>query len=295
MCNDALISIIIVGYNSAEYLFACLNSIYSQSYKNFEVIFVDNGSNDNTCLILKSYPVKIINNSCNKGFSYANNQAIKIAKGRYILTLNSDVVLDKNFLSELEKAVKLNNAGLFGTKILSADGKAIDSTGLILSSFYRFFDRGSREIDKGQYDNKTDIFGPCAAAALYKREMLENIKNNEEYFDEDFFFLAEDFDLAWRSRKKKWKTVFVPSAICYHVRNGSRFDNKFRQYLSLRNRFFLLIKNDAVSLKYFIVFLLYDIPRFIYMLFTNKYTFKVVYEVIKYYPKMAGKKEIRKE
>lgn len=295
MYNDVLISIIIVGYNSGEYLFGCLNSIYNQSYKNFEVIFVDNGSNDNTRLILKSYPVKIINNSCNKGFSCANNQAIKISRGRYILTLNSDVVLDRNFLSELEKTVKLNNAGLFGTKILSTDKKTIDSTGLVLSSFYRFFDRGSKEIDRGQYDNKTGIFGPCAAAALYKKEMLEDIKYKEEYFDEDFFFLVEDFDLAWRARNKKWKAVFIPSAVCYHVRNGSNFNIKFKQYLSLRNRFFLLLKNGVINLRYLPVFLLYDAPRLACMLFINKYTCRAVYEMIKYYPKMAGKKEILKK
>jgi GT2 family glycosyltransferase len=289
--ENRLISIIIVGYNSSEYLPACLNSIYGQSCKDFEVIFADNGSNDSTCLILNSYPeLKIINNYSNKGFSFANNQAISIARGDYVLTLNSDVVLDKDFLLELTKAVKTNKAGLFGTKILSADGKTIDSTGLVLSSFYRFFDRGSGEIDSGQYDNEIEIFGPCAAAALYKREMLEDIKNKTEYFDEDFFFLAEDFDLAWRACNKKWKAVFVPSAICYHVRNGSKFDDKFRQYLSSRNRFFLLLKNDALNLKYFTVFLLYDIPRFIYMFFTNKYTLKALYEIIKYYPKISGKK-----
>lgn len=289
--GNPLISIVIAGYNAAEYIRLCLDSIYNQDYKNYEIIFVDNGSTDGTSSILKTYPgIKIITNKINKGFCLATNQGIRASGGGYVLTLNSDVVLEKNFLSELGKDIKLEGAGLFGVKILKKDGQAIDSTGLSLSFFYRFFDRGYAELDKGQYDKDTGIFGPCAAAALYKKEMLEDIKHNGEYFDEDFFFLGEDFDLAWRAQKKKWKARFVPSAVCYHVRNSSGFNNKYKQYLSLRNRFFLLIKNDAINFRYSIVFLLYDVPRLIYMLFTNKYTFKAIYEIIKYTPKMLKKR-----
>lgn len=292
MRDDLSISIVIAGYNTAGFLPLCLDSIYSQSYKNFEVIFINNGSTDDTPLKLKAYPgLKIINNKDNRGFCFANNQGIKIATGKYILILNSDIVLDKNFLTEFEKAAGVNDAALYGAKILSKDGKAIDSTGLILSSSYRFFDRGNREADRGQYDKELDIFGPCAAAALYKKEMLEDIKYKEEYFDEDFFFLGEDFDLAWRAKKKGWKARFVPEAICYHIRNSSNFNNKFRQYLSFRNRYFLLTKNSKISVKYFLIFLLYDIPRLVYMLCTNRYTLRALSEIIKFTPNMLGKRK----
>ena len=284
--NGGLISIVIVGYNAGGHLPTCLDSIYNQSYKNFEIIFVNNGSTDNTASILSLYPgVKIINNNDNRGFCFGNNQGISAARGDYILTLNSDVVLGRDFLSELKNIAVSDEAALFCPKILNKNGITIDSTGLALSRFYRFFDRGSGEIDVGQYNTKLDIFGPCAAAALYKRKALDDIKHNEEYFDEDFFFLVEDFDLAWRARKKKWKARFVPSAVCYHARNSTSFNSKFRQYLSFRNRFFLLAKNGNVGVKYFVVFLLYDMPRSIYMLMTNRHAIRAIYEVIRYRPR----------
>ncbi len=287
------ISIVLTGYNAGQHLSACLESIYKQTYKDFEIIFVDNGSRDNTSSILTLYPeVKIIHNDENKGFCAANNQAIKEAVGDYILSLNSDVVLDDDFLLEIKKAVNVNNAGLFAAKILSGNGKSIDSSGLILSDFYRFFDRGSGEPDKGQYDASFEVFGPCAAAALYKREMLEDICHDGEYFDERFFFLAEDFDIAWRARRKGWKTRFIPGAICYHARNSTNFNRKFRQFLSFRNRYFLLLKNGQFGLRYIIVFFFYDLPRLLYMLLSNKYTCKALYDMVRYTPEMLRKKYV---
>lgn len=291
MRTDKLISIIIVGYNAGRHLSLCLDSIYSQTCKDFEVIFVDNGSIDNSISILEPYPdVKVIYNYENKGFCFANNQAIKVARGEYVLTLNSDIVLDKQFLAKVKEAAYISSAGLFGVKILRKEGKVIDSTGLLVSRFYRFLDRGAGEIDRGQYDNEADIFGPCAAAALYRKEMLDDIKYNGEYFDENFFFLGEDFDIAWRAKRKGWKAVFVPEALCYHARNSTNFYRKFRQYLSFRNRYFLLIKNSSFKISYLIVFFLYDAPRLCYMLFTNPYTFKMLYESIKYTPRMRRKR-----
>ena len=290
MDGDLLISVIIVGYNAGRQLSFCLDSIYNQSYGNFEVIFVNNGSTDDTELILKLYPeVKLINNKQNEGFCFANNQGINTAKGTYIFTLNSDVVLDRNFLMEMRNALEFSKAALFAPKMLKKDGATIDSTGLILSRFYRFLDRGSGSIDNGQNPSQ-EILGPCAAAALYSKEMLEDIKYDGEYFDEDFFFLGEDFDLAWRAKKRGWKTMFVPQAICYHQRNSSNFNSRFRQYLSFRNRSFLLIKNGKIDTKYFPIFILYDLPRFIYMLCTNRYTWRALYEIIRYTPKRSRKR-----
>lgn len=290
MEENLLISVIIVGYNAGRQLSNCLDSVYDQAYRNFEVIFINNGSTDDTGLRLKSYPeIKLINNKQNKGFSFANNQGINIAKGSYILTLNTDVVLDRNFLMEMKNALEFSEAALLAPKIFTKDGGSIDSTGLILSRFYRFLDRGSGSIDNGQ-DPSHEILGPCAAAALYSKEMLEDIKYDGEYFDEDFFFLGEDFDLAWRAKKRGWKTMFVPNAICYHQRNSSNFNSKFRQYLSFRNRSFLLIKNGDIGIKYIPVFILYDLPRFIYMLCTNRYAYRALYEIIRYAPKMLRKR-----
>lgn len=291
MSPDSLISIVIVGYNAGRFLRPCLDSIYAQTHKDYEVIFVNNGSIDDTLITARLYPnIAIIDNNKNMGFCYANNQGIRVAKGKYILALNADIILKKDFLKNMIGVAVRDGAGLFGSKILTIDRKRIGSTGLMLSRFYRFFDRGRDELDAGQYDNSLDIFGPCAAAALYKREMLEDVKYNGEYFDNDFFFLGEDFDLAWRARNRNWKARFVPEAVCYHVGNSTDFNRDLRQYLSFRNRAYLLIKNAEPGIRYVLVILLYDLPRLIHMCFTNRYTFRALREITKNMPRMLRKR-----
>lgn len=290
------ISIIIVGYNSKTFLEDCLLSVYSQTFKDFEIIFVDNDSSDGTAGFMPSlYPdIKIIKNTANLGFSRANNQGIKISNGEYILTLNADVVLEKDFLRNIIKGVELyredSNVGMFSGKILRKDRKTIDSTGLVLTRFRRFYDRRSGEDDDGRFNKIEEIFGPCAAAALYKRKMLEDIKANGEYFDEDFFVFVEDVDLAWRAQRRGWKALYVPDASCYHARHSNGYDKSFIQYYSFRNRYCMLLKNERFNLLTLLAIFLYDMPRFIYMLFTNKMIVKALVEMKKLRKSMLYKR-----
>ena len=292
------ICIVIVTYNSMDFIEDCLESIFEQTYKEFGIIVVDNNSRDKTVDFIKNkYPqVSLIENRQNRGFPYACNQGINAAKSKYILTLNSDVVLDVNFLNEIIKPIGSvsSNVGMISPKILWArDKDIIDSTGLVLSWLRRFFSRGREELDKSQYDSRKEIFGPCAASALYKRDMLEDIKAGGEYFDEDFFLLLEDFDLAWRANRFGWKALYAPEAVCYHVRNISGLKNKYTQYLCFRNRYFLILKNETWLgfIKMVIVFFVYDLWRNLYMLATNtKYFLKASYEIMKFFPKMMRKR-----
>jgi len=194
----AQVSIVLVGHNSEPFLKSCLQSLYFQTFKNIELIFIDNNSHGNSTNLIKNlFPeAKIIKNKMNLGFGKGNNQGINIATGEYILTLNCDVELDKDFLLKLiEVFQRINHKqkiGMLTGKILRKDKKTIDSAGLILTKFRRFYDRGNNKLDKGQFNKEEDVFGPCAAAALYKRKMLEDIKTGQEYFDEDFFLFVED-------------------------------------------------------------------------------------------------------
>lgn len=277
------VSIIIVTRNAIKIIKDCLCSVFAQDFKDFEVIVVDNDSEDGTReFIKKNFPqVRLIENKKNLGFCQANNQGINISQGEYILTLNSDVVLEKKFLNELMREVENSSSeiGMFSPKILKMDKKTIYSTGIILTRTRRFCNRGSGEIDYGQYDTRKEIFGSSAASALYKKKILDKIKIGEnEYFDNDFFFLVEDVDLAWRANLKGFKGYFVPSAICYHLGNSSGMNKKRRQYLSFRNRYLMLIKNENrdyffKNLGYFII---YDISRFFYLIFTNFFIFKAI-------------------
>lgn len=291
------VSIVIVGYNSKNFLKECFSSIYHQTFKDFEVIFVDNNSTDGTVPFIKAnFPqIELIENKQNVGFCKANNQAIELSRGDYILTLNCDVELDKDFImnliEEFNKHAEEDRVGMVSGKILRKDRKTIDSTGLILTRFRRFYDRGSGELNNGKFDKRKEIFGPCAAAALYKREMLKDIKVGKEYFDEDFFMFVEDVDLAWRANKRGWKALYVPEAVSYHKRHSNGYNKALIQYYSFRNRYFMLIKNERFRFFNIVSFLLYDIPRFFYILLTNRKASKAIFEMTKLTPLMLTKRK----
>lgn len=269
------VSIIILTFNSIKFIGPCLDSIFSQDYQDFEVIVVDNGSNDGTVSFIKEdYPwIILIENKENLGAAKARNQGIEIAKGEWILTLDCDVILEKDFLTEILKAIKnlSPKIGMIQPKILKSDRKTIYSAGVFLSSLRRFYDIGRSKLDNGQFRKPNYIFGACSAAAFYKRQMLEEIKEDTGYFDERFFFLVEDVDLAWRAQRRGWKAVYYPEATIYHYGNSSNLNQPLRQYLCWRNRKFMLKKYRLNSLSLAIISLFYDLPRLIFLFLSNDY------------------------
>ncbi|MFC2140235.1 glycosyltransferase family 2 protein [Candidatus Auribacterota bacterium] len=295
MTKKIYCSIIIVTWNVEKLIKTCLGSIYNQTFRDYEIIVVDNNSTDATKKILKENlsNLSIIENKTNKGFAYANNQGIKQAKGDYILCLNSDVILDENFLLELTKGAQKSPAtvGTYTGKLLTPN-QHIYSTGLSLSRARRF------KNDTKEKENMSIIWGANAAAVLYKKKMLEDITILEEYFDSDFFFLVEDVDLAYRAKLLGWKTLYLKNALGYHLGNCSNYPKSYRQYLSFRNRYFLLIKNEsllAIS-KNILYIIPYDFLRAIYLLFSNKYFLKGIKEIIQLSPRMfAKRREIKRK
>jgi GT2 family glycosyltransferase len=270
-----MLSVIIITLNSIKFIEACLESLFTQDYRDFEVIVVDNGSRDDTAeLVRERYPdVAVIQNERNLGAAKARNQGIEIAKGEWVVTLDCDTVLEKNFLTSIAARISTasEDTGMIQPKILQSDKKTIYSCGIHLSGLKRFYDIGKGKKDSRYFNNVKPIFGPCSAAAAYKMKMLEDIKENYYYFDEAFFFLVEDVDLSLRAQHKGWKAVFYPKAICYHYGNSSYSTKPYRQYLCWRNRRFLLKKLRLNRLKSFIIFVLYDVPRLLFLLLGNKY------------------------
>lgn len=274
------ISVIIPTFNSRQFIEPCLGSLFVQSPQDFEVIVVDNNSKDGTAeFITKNYPqIVLIENRQNLGPCRARNQGISVSSGNWIMTLDCDVVLDKNFIALILIAVE--NAplrlGMIQAKILNSDKRTIYSSGISLSFFRRFYDIGKNKIDNDRFNQPQYIFGACSAAALYNRRMLQELKEETGYFDERFFFLVEDVDLAWRAQKRGWEAAYYPKAICYHAGNSSGFDKKLRQYLCYRNRCYSITKNEGL-MRYsmrLLPLLFYDIPRLLYLILSNHYVFK---------------------
>lgn len=253
------ICVVIVNWNGEKILDKCLMSIINQSYKNYDVILVDNGSLDSSLKIATKYrDLEIIKLKENYGFARANNIGIKSAfqkyDSKYICTLNNDTIADSNFLQELVKiALKDIKIGSVQAKLLFPDG-LIQSAGLL---FYndlcgpdkKGISRGFMEFGS-KYNTAIEVFAATAGAALYKREMLEKIG----LFDEDFFAYAEDLDLGLRARLAGWKSHYAPLAkvIHFHSQTG-KASSSFKAYHIRRNTNYAAIKNLPILflLKYF--------------------------------------------
>ncbi len=279
------ISVIIPTFNSGKLIEHCLDTVFAQDYPYLEVIIVDNGSMDNTVnLVEKTYPqVRLIENRENLGAAKARNQGIGLASGNWVLTLDCDISLTPDFFRKMERFLEESedHIGILQPKILRQDGKAIYSCGIYLSKLRRFYDIGRGKFDNSQFNVSKYVFGACSAAAVYKREMLEEIKEGTGYFDERFFFLVEDVDLAWRAQRKGWKALFYPQVICYHIGNSSGTSKMLRQYLCWRNRKILLSKWRLNRFKLAFICLFYDLPRLVFLFIANSYVRNEILNEIK--------------
>jgi GT2 family glycosyltransferase len=245
------ISIVIVTYNSQRTLGTCLDSVFSQEYGDAEVIVVDNGSQDETRAILENqYPmVRVLKNQSNAGPAAARNQAIGKSQGEWILTLDADACLKEDFFVRLTGDLQScpSRAGIIVPKILYPDKKTIYALGNRLTFLRRFYDVAKGKEAVARFDRSTDIFGACAATAVYRKSMLAELREKDGFcFDEDLFFMAEDVDLAWRARLLGWQVRFLPGLVSFHPGNDAGLAVFQKNYYSLRNRFVMIFKNDLL-------------------------------------------------
>ncbi|HYK58521.1 MAG TPA: glycosyltransferase family 2 protein [Bryobacteraceae bacterium] len=256
------VTVTVVTYNSGRFIKRCLESVLEQKYENFEVVIVDNASTDGTADILEQFSdrCRIYYNSENLGFAAAQNQAIALSQAEWILTLNPDVLLMPDFIQALVEAGQLDPKG--GTvcgKLLTIratfdlpEKQLVDSTGIYFTPTLRHLDRGSQEVDNGHYLSFEYVFGATAAAALYRRAMIEDISIQGEFFDPDFFVYREDADVAWRAQLMGWRCIYTPMARGYHVRNVLPGNRRALPAVinmhSVKNRFLLRIKNMTPNL-----------------------------------------------
>lgn len=283
--GKGLVSAVVVTWNSRNDIANCLRSIREQSYSPMESIVVDNSSRDGTADLVKgrSADVTLIRLDRNLGFAHANNIGIENSRGEYVLTVNPDVQLRSDYVEKLVDALNPKEKRVGGAtgKLLKEDGATLDSTGLVRGLGMRFFDRGQGERDVGQYDAMPEILGPCAAAALYRREMLEDIRMCGEFFDSSFFAFFEDVDLAYRAGRAGWVSVYVPDAVAVHRRGGSGTSGSTVQFFAFRNRLLLLIKNMPVSelLRQAPFLIFYDLTRLAWVTLFNPQALSSFYQI----------------
>ncbi len=244
MNGTARISVIIPNINGRDLLSDCLSSLEEQTFKDFEVVVVDNGSSDGSvAFIRQQFPWvrRIIENPANYGFARACNQGIEVANGELIALLNNDTVADRSWLAELFKAAQAHpQIGMFASKTLFYDRRdVIDTTGHLIYPDGLNRGRGRMEVDHGQYDDKPDVFFPSGCAALYRKAMFDDIG----FFDESHFAYGDDTDIGIRGRLAGWGCLFVPGAIVYHKYSATTGEYSPRKvYLVERNRIWIVWK-----------------------------------------------------
>ena len=257
MSFSDFVSVTIVTYNSGRFIKRCLDSVLDQKYPQMEIIVIDNASDDGTVDLIEPFEdrCRIVYNEENIGFAAAQNQAIRMSRGGWVLTLNPDVLLLPDFIQALVRAGQIDpRAGTVCGKLLTMTSgfdfpaePVVDSTGIYFTPNLRHLDRGSLEKDNGHYRQYEYVFGATAAAALYRREKIDDITIDGEFFDNDFFAYSEDADVAWRAQLMGWRCVYAPYARGYHVRKALPGNRRalpaFINMHSVKNRFLLRMKN----------------------------------------------------
>jgi len=244
------ISVVIPNFNGAHLLDDCLGSLRRQSLEEFEVVLVDDASTDDSIGVAKRlFPgIRIVELSKNAGFAAASNAGIRESSGDLLFLLNNDTELAPTCLSELAKVCGEEPlSGMVAPKILNFyDRTIIDSVGGLLVTLDAIGNgRGRGEIDTGQYDAEREVFFPSACAAVYRREMLNEIG----LFPEDFRAYCEDTDLGLRARWAGWSAVAAPGAIIFHKYSdtvGAYSASKL--FLVERNRIAALLRNYPITL-----------------------------------------------
>jgi len=260
------LSIIIVNYNTKEFLTNCISAIYKTppAYP-FELIVVDNASEDGICKFLSDkFPeVEIIENDLNVGFAKANNQGLRKAKGEYILFLNPDIVPQPEAIDKLlEFTMQKKDAGCVGGKLLNPDGslqfscRRFPTFSNVLFArralFTKFFpnNRMSRNYLMTDLEGEKvqEVDWVTGACMMIRKETLERISG----FDEDYFLFVEDVDLCYKLKKANLFTYYLPDAKFFHFR-GVSTDRFWKKSLKEHNfgmyKFFVKHYKPVLPLK----------------------------------------------
>lgn len=244
MNGKASASVIIPNWNGSKLLEDCLKSLRKQTFKDFEVILVDNGSIDNSLEYVKNnFPeVRIVILKKNFGFAKAINVGVKVSRAKYVVFLNNDTSVDKNWLKSLIACVDSHPEVIsVNSKLLNFyDNKIIDGVGILINEVGQARSIGWQEKDKGQYDKEEYIFGATGGASLFRRKDFIKVG----LFDEKYFMYSEEVDFSFRAQFLGYRSIFCPKAIVYHKHKAtSKKLPAFIEYWQFRNMTQTIIKD----------------------------------------------------
>ena len=242
------VSVVVLSWNGRQYLDACLEALAAQQGPSFETLLVDNGSSDGTAEYVRDrFPrVRLVALAANRGFTGGNNAGAREARGRYLVFLNNDTVVEPGWLAALRDGVdEAAGFSLVTSRIVYMhDPSIVDSAG---DGYFRSGGAFKRYHGQPSHlaDDSTEVFGICGGACLISRAVFEELGG----FDEDFFFSHEDVDLSYRARLRGYRCRYAAASIVRH--HGSATLGRasaFAVFHSQRNLEWLYVKNTPASL-----------------------------------------------
>lgn len=240
-------SVLIPNYNGRRYLPDLFAGLDSQTFTDFEIIFADDHSSDDSVAWVQANAgnARLLTKSANEGFVATVNLGARSARGRVLVLLNNDTQPAPDFLAELAKTVcAFPRAGIIAAKLLLFDERdRIHTAGDMMGRDGIPRNRGVWSIDSGQFDHSVDVFGGCGGAMAVRRELWEALDG----FDEEFWMYLDDVDFSFRAQLLGWHSVFAPSAQIYHKLGGSGGDDLSSFYVG-RNTIWTIAKNMPSSL-----------------------------------------------
>jgi hypothetical protein len=239
--SEPLVSIIILNYNAGNLLLECIESVLKTDYEKFEIVIVDNASEDDSINKCKERfeEIRIIENKKNLGYCEGNNVGIKSARGKFVVILNPDTIVESSWLKELIKGYEIFGDGMYQPRFLTTnDHKILQGTGNMINLFGFGFARNKGDIDEGQF-NKPERIGYASGTCLFtSKKIIEEL----DMFDSFLFAYHDDLDLCWRAALENIKSYYIPSSIVYHPPEGYTFKwNSLKFYLLERNRQYCLL------------------------------------------------------
>jgi len=256
-------AVILVSYNGAAYLARCLESLRAQTYRDFDVILIDNASSDDTLAVARveahGLPrVTIVPLQQNTGFAGGNSLALQYVsrETRFVVLLNTDAFPEPEWLGRLVAAADQDpRVGLTVGKILdAADPSRIDSCGDVLNLFGAPCSRG-RGLPSDCFNNDEDVFGGCAAALLIRASALRELGY---LFDESLFTYNEDVDLAYRVQTRGYRCRYVADAVVHHLRSAASPGREaWRHAISRRNMWIVFMRYSRTRPLKVLLFVLY--------------------------------------
>jgi GT2 family glycosyltransferase len=245
--------VLVMSWDEGHLLRHCLPAAAAQ--RDAHVVVVDNASGDDTAAVAAEHGAELLSLEPRRSYAAATNEALRRTDGEAVLLLNADCFLEPGFLDAARPHLDEPGVGSVAPKLLRTLGPgpeqrldAIDAAGMVVDRR-----RKNTLVGHGRpslaYDRPGEAFGADGAAALYRRETLEDCAVADEYLDEDLERWASDVDLAWRARTLGWRCLYEPRSVAYHVRTYSpttrgRMPGADTR-MQFRNRYLMMAKNDT--------------------------------------------------